>query len=142
MNMLTLFTKGDLTFQIYGHWAKWAVYLRISFSWFLRILGLSAGVGILLHYDIFRKLAVGIGCFTIATVYWKHPYRAYLRHVQILGEQIEPVFQQAGVPYIPFGELAMPAMIFNCLVDVGFSLWLIHYFTRPQVVAQFRKIKT
>lgn len=124
--------------EVYGHWPRWAALLRYSFSWSQRILGLTAGCGILLHRELFRRLALVIACFTISTVYWKHPYAAYYLHTKRVMAQTNILFVQNGLPAIPFQSLVMPAMILNCLLDIGFCLWLIHYFTRPEVIAQFK----
>ena len=142
MTMVVLATQSHWYIDdLYAHWPQWAAVVRYTFSWFQRLLGLTAGVGILLRRDLFRKLALVIACFTISTVYWKHPYVAYYFHTQKITAIINQAYLQAGLPPISANDIVMPALILNCLLDIGFSLWLIAYFTKPGVVLQFQENK-
>ena len=72
-----LIVDRDMYVYFYSYWPTWLIMLRYSFSWFQRILGLAAGIGILSLKEIGRRIALFIGCFTILTIYWKHPYAGF-----------------------------------------------------------------
>lgn len=136
-NMLWVVTHyGDYR-AIYSHWPYGWFIARYSFSIFQRVVGLTAGVGILCFKDFARKLAFVIGCFTISTIYIKHPYFAYKNHTAILDQQVAPILRAYGLP-ISFSPWTFQAMFLNCLLDVGFWLVFIYYFTRPQIKSLFK----
>ena len=66
---------------------EWIV-ARYAFSWFQRLVGILAAVGILARREIARRLGIALGCFTVLTVYWKHPYAAVLLHTQHLDKTL------------------------------------------------------
>lgn len=141
MNIYTLSSQTNWYLnEVYAHWPRWAAILRYSFSWFQRIIGLTAGCGLLKRWDISRKIILALACFTISTVYWKHPYVAYYYHTQRVVEEYGPQLASMGLGQIAFEPIVMPALILNCLLDIGFNLAVVYYFTRPKVVSQFKRI--
>lgn len=124
----------------YSYWLPWLMVLRYAFSWFQRVLGILAAVGLLALNDLARKLAILIGTFTILTVYWKHPYAAYRAHTEYLDAVFGPLFHQLGAPAgFKIASYTLAAVILNCALDVAFSGALVYFFTRPAVKAQFKK---
>src|SRR3989338_9777350 len=51
-----LIVDRDMYVYLYSYWPTWLIMLRYSFSWFQRILGLAAGIGILSLKEIGRRI--------------------------------------------------------------------------------------
>ena len=146
MHMITLVSSKDWYFTLYSYLDAGTIELRYAFSWFQRILGLLAGIGLLFHKNIFRILSMVIAWFTITTIYWKHPIKAFEAHSQILDRS--PVYQKAleelraivgGEYYIPsFSDLSIISSIIHGILDIIFCGALIYYFTRPQIIEFFK----
>ena len=115
---------------------EWLVAVRYCFSWFQRILGLTIAIGILRLNNTLRKLGIVFGIFVICTVYWKHPYPAFLSHANYLDQQVGQLL--AAAPGITFSSLTRISMIGHCILDIVFWSIFIYYFTRPIVKEQFK----
>ena len=133
MHMHKLAGDREWYLETYAYMPEWLAWTRYSFSWFQRILGISAGIGILLYKDVFRKLAIIIGVFTICTVYWKHPYEGFKRHTQYL-DQVFPEMTEIAT----FSSITGYAVLGHIMLDVIFQGWLIYYLTRPKVKSYFK----
>lgn len=138
VHMHKLFVDYDWYVASYGYWPTWLMVLRYCFSWFQRILGLIAGMGILRLKDTARKIAICIGWFTILTIYWKHPYDAFEKHAVYLDQHYGYIFQMMGYPKLSFVPLTLPALIIQYVLDILFCGVMIYYFTRPAVKAHFK----
>lgn len=121
----------------YNYWPADLIVLRYAFSWFQRLLGILAGVGILMQKNPARLLAMGIAWFTMLTLYWKHPYPAFLLNAQNLDKQYGHIIAAAGVPGVSFASLAFVSLIVQFIGDIAFCSTLIYFFTRPPVKKQF-----
>ncbi len=121
-----------------------------------RIVGLITAGGLLLRKEWARQLFLTLCIFTLATLYWKHPY-AVFENIAIYQEY------SAGINALPPGtvtESSYPiypvergayalrrpliprlAQILHSLIDLVFCGWAVYYFTRPGVCAAFRKEK-
>lgn len=117
-------------FEYYSYLPAWLAKSRYAFSWFQRIYGLTCGIGILFYKDIFRKGLIILGVFVISTVYWKHPYAAFLKHTQYLSHKIPGD--------LPFEAMTLISVIIHILLDVCFQGYLIYYLTRPNVRSHFK----
>ena len=140
LHMQTLFLEVDRVFEIYGHWPKWLFVCRYSFSWFQRILGFTAAIGILFKKDIFRKILIWLGVFTVVMAPIKHPYKGIVRYTAILDRDLAPVLTEImGIKHAGFSHLAFPAML--CLWALDFIFWavFIRYFTRPRIKELYKK---
>lgn len=137
IHMHTLIVKKDWYWEVYAYYPGWLIALRYSFSWLQRIVGLSVAAGTLLLNNMFRKLAIILGMFTIATVYLKHPYTGFARHTAILDEQYGSVIRSFGIAEFSFQSLTVAAMIVHWLLDIGFWCFWIWYFTRPHIKEYF-----
>ncbi|MFA4989430.1 MAG: hypothetical protein WC576_01520 [Candidatus Omnitrophota bacterium] len=109
------------------------ILARYILSIALRIVLIISGIGILFRRDIFRKAILGISFFTIATVYWKHPVICFKR--VLLWKINQGVLPIDVLPKIDM--LSWFSAIICSLMDIGFTLCLIYYFTRPKVKKQF-----
>lgn len=145
MHMLTLASSKSWYLALYSYMDPAVVELRYLFSWLQRIAGLTAGIGLLYYKNFSRKLAIVIGWFTIATIYWKHPITAFKEHAQILDSsqtslQLANILKQTGgaEAYVPsFSELAVLSSIVHSALDITFCALLIYYFTRPEIIDFF-----
>jgi hypothetical protein len=121
----------------YNYWPDWLFYTRYCFSWLQRIVGICVGIGLLNGRELARRVAIWLGVFTIATLYWKHHYPAFVRHCQYLDSQFGDVFKNYEFD-ISFTSMALPAMIVHCLLDILFFGLLIYCLTRPSVKKYFQ----
>jgi len=137
MHMHKLLTEGAQYANIYSYLPAWLITVRYSFSWLQRIIGIFTGFGILAKKEIARKIAIAIGCFTILTVYWKHPYPAVKLHTQYLEEQFGYILAQTGTG-VTFPSMALFAVIALCICDIIFWGISIYFLTRPAVKNQFK----
>lgn len=135
--MMMLIFKARWYWGYYHYYPIWFLTIRYIFSWLQRILGLSCGVGILFGKDIFRKIAIAIGIFTICFGYWKHPVDGFVNHIHEL-ERMGILFK--GIR--PGNEsdiylLARISAFASWFADTVFWGWFIFYFTRKKVKDQF-----
>lgn len=134
----TLIFARDWYWHNYSYLSSTLILTRYLFSWSLRILGLVAAIGILRLRNSCRWLAIAIGCFTVLTLYWKHPYQAFLIHARYLDQNLGFIFKQAGHPEISFAALTVLAIITHYVLDIIFWWFLIFYLTRLSVRKHFR----
>lgn len=113
--------------------AQYLIFGRYVLSIAIRIILIVTGLGILFRKEIFRDLILALSFFTIATVYWKHPLVVFQRIFSLKVAQ--GALPSVIIPKI--NMLSWACVILNSLVDIGFSLCLIYYFTRPKVREQF-----
>lgn len=134
MHMLKLVVERQVYAEYYAYLPAWLLTARYSFSWFQRLCGILAGAGILARKELARKLALAIGWFTLATVYWKHPYPAVKVHVKYIDPQFGYFISQIGVPLSTIVLLSVVGLI---LCDAVFWGIFLYYFSRPSVKRQF-----
>lgn len=130
VHIQTLIVDMEWYFYTYSYLPHWLAVCRYSFSWFQRIFGLTAGIGIFFYRDVFRKMLLILGIFTITTVYWKHPYQGVKQHVLILKETVPN--------YVYSEKIVLASVIFLITLDVVFQGAVIYYFTRPSVKKSFK----
>jgi hypothetical protein len=132
-----LVTEKDLYERYYSYLPAGLLAARYSFSWFQRIIGILAGVGILARKEMARKLAFFIGGFTILTIYWKHPYEAVQFHTQHLDQSLGHLLSWTGtgVTFSGLTPFVVAALIAS---DIIFWSIFFYFFTRPSVKCQFK----
>jgi len=119
--------------SLFGAFSEQAVRARYLFSVLFRILLITAGIGIILRKELFRRLLVLLSGFTIVTIFFKHPLSCF--------RGITDVMSAKGT--LPEVFLKNPEMfvwimfLYNCLLDLGVSVWMIYFFTRPEVKELF-----
>jgi hypothetical protein len=142
LHINTLYRYSDWYTGIYGYWPEWLIDLRYAFSWIQRIIGIMTAIGILFLNNLYRRIGILLGCFTIITIYWKHPYQAFLKSNMILDEQLGPLFehiglqdylQSIGLAPLSFASYTVAAIVFHSLLDILFWFGFIYYFTRPEI---------
>lgn len=138
LHISTLIFSRDWYWYNFNYLPPAVLITRYLFSWVQRILGVVSGLGILCLKNFYRRLALAIAWFTIFALPWKHPYRAFLNHAQLLDELLGFLFKKAGHSEISFTALAVPALITHYVLDIVFCASLIYYFTRPEVKKHFK----
>jgi len=115
------------------------IYLRYIFSIIFRIIELACGLGIFYRKEAFRRLAIFISWFTIAVVYWKHPFNALVRHEQIVVDNIYPVAgsRLSSLAYTEFITWVSLGILYA--IDIGIAALAIYYFTRPRIKEEFKR---
>lgn len=117
------------------------IIVRYFVSIGLRIVGLIAGIGILFRKNLFRRLALALSFFTILTIYWKHPINCFRIIFDRIGQQIlatSAIADQALTVIKLLQSVMWVTLVIVYIIDLGFSICLIYYFTRPKVKEQFR----
>jgi uncharacterized membrane protein YphA (DoxX/SURF4 family) len=136
IQMQVLIMKKQWYFEIYGHMPLWLATVRYGFSWFQRIAGIMAALGLLTFNKIGRWIAIGISIFTMATIYWKHPYSAFLAHAQGLDRQYNYLSLNNNFG-VSFESLALAAMLVQYALDIGFCLSVLYILSRPRIKSVF-----
>jgi hypothetical protein len=136
-HIIKLIGDEALYVRIYSYLSPEWLVTRYAFSWFQRLVGILAGVGILARRELARKIGFVLGGFTILTVYWKHPYAAVLLHNQDLDRRLGHLLSWTGTGVTfawvtPFSVAALIAC------DIIFWAVFFYFFTRPPVKSQFK----
>ena len=143
VHMHKLYVDYDYYHQIYSHWPPWLLKLRYAFSWLQRIAGITAAIGVLFYNNLCRRLVFAIGIFTISTVYWKHPYTAFLKHTHSLDQQYSHVLADInaslGTANLSFAQFTRVSQVTHWILDISFWTFWMWYFSRPRVKAPFIK---
>jgi len=137
IHMHKLAVEAQWYANTYSYLPHHLMVARYYFSWLQRIIGLLVGIGLLAQKEIARKIGIAIGCFTILTIYWKHPYPAFKLHTQYLDQQFGYILAQSGIR-ATFSSVALPAVIIHCIGDIIFWGIFIYFFTRSSVKNQFK----
>jgi hypothetical protein len=140
-HMGKLITDHGDYMRYYSYLAGFA-YVRYAFSWFQRIVGISVGIGLLFEKKWSRTIGLCLGAFTVLTVYWKHPYPAFLEHTRYLDKVYGSLLRQWNVPSsLTFESVTVAGVIAHCVLDVLFWLAFYYYMTRPGVRSRFTEIR-
>ena len=138
--MITLL-NADRYWHLFQDLPPPALMGRYVASWAARAVGLAAGIGILQGRERFRRLAIVLGCGTVATVQWKHPYGGFVRHIGDLERRLPDLMQQGWEAIAQLGidrsDMIGTIVIIARLQEIALALLLIWYFTRPRVNAYF-----
>ncbi|MGE0268553.1 MAG: hypothetical protein AB7S78_08885 [Candidatus Omnitrophota bacterium] len=118
-----------------------SLLIRFSGSITLRILTIILAAGILSYKNRFRKALIFLSIYNILTVYWKHPYEAFVnwdRYYQISPEKINTlIYRILGNMAIDYQTIKIISVAAACISDVLFYGAIIYYFTRPPVKQRF-----
>ncbi|HLF18152.1 MAG TPA: hypothetical protein VI749_04565 [Candidatus Omnitrophota bacterium] len=121
--------------QLFLPMPEWVFQVRFCFSILLRSALIAISVGLIYRNELARKAVIAIAVFTIATIYWKHPYYVF-ENIAIMVEQ-----QYFGAPIkqLQFPEFPRISMLVYIAVDLIIAGVLIYYFTLPSVVRFYKK---
>ena len=114
------------------------ILIRYFISIILLILGVITGVGILRLKDIFRKIAIFIGFFTLYTYIVEGPLFAFKSMPKFVELQLAGLVSAGEIPESIIYPVIWGSIIISAIIDFGFAVCLIYFFTRPQVKEQVR----
>ena len=115
------------------------VRIRYFVSIINRFLVLVSAVGILFLKDIFRKIGLLLCFLTVCVLPWKHPFFTF----KDLAEKATQDVLSAMPPVdILTRELIFKISLWSSvaivyIIDIGFAVAFIYYFTRPKVKSLF-----
>lgn len=139
IHMHVLFMQRSWYWDLFQYLPSWMIFCRYGFSWFQRFFGLCVIVGVLRLQEIWRRIMIGLGYFTIVTIFLKHPYHGFKQHTQMLDERFGEYLVLAGFRDYSFSDLTVWAMLVAWFLDIGFALGYIAYLSRPSVKSYFDK---
>ena len=82
---------------------------------------------------------MAIAVFTIATLYWKHYYPAYLVHCQNLDMELGGMFKDRDLSQFSFVRFCIPSLVVHWTADILFWGALLYYLTRSSVKNYFQE---
>lgn len=106
------------------------IRIRFFVSYILRVFGLASGIGVICLNNNFRKILLGLSCFSILTIFLRHTYNSFLLYTT-------PIYSHEKVPDFSLQSFTWAAVITSWTIEIGFSLLVIYYFTRPHVIRSF-----
>ncbi|MBF0123188.1 MAG: hypothetical protein HQL21_07290 [Candidatus Omnitrophica bacterium] len=122
------------TYEAYRHinheWPENIIKIRFVISYVLRLVGLCAGIGILCFSNVLRKGLLWLSVFSVMTLPLRHTYSAQFIYS-------EPLYRLRGSMF-SLETFVWIAVILRWMIDGIFSLCVIYYFTRPQVMKHFK----
>lgn len=113
---------------------EWMIHVRYVGSYLFRIIGLSCGIGLLFRVNWVRKFLVWFSWYCLITLPLRHTYSAmlpYAGHVYL--------YHPMSISLKAFTWLNV---VIRWIIDGTFSIAVIYYFTRPNVVKQFKGEET
>lgn len=102
------------------------------------VAGIISGIGVFFLKDIFRKIALFVGGYTIFTYFVLGPL-TFKNIPAFIDMNVNEMISTAPV----LSESTASAIIWSItsiglVVDFGFALCLVYFFTRPKVKEQFK----
>lgn len=123
--------------EIYNYLPPWQVELRYWLEWLWRILEISIGVGLLRGNPLWRKIAIILALFCLATLYWKYNQPAYMNHYQLLDDQYKGMFEARRLWEWSFVRMSKIFLIVHYVLNILFYGSLLFYLTRRGVKNYF-----
>jgi len=117
---------------------KWLIITRYIFSIILRIAIIYITLGVLYYNERARKLLIAVAVFTIVTVSWKHPYRAF-ETTALMTEQAWGLDTSQGLNYPQFPWISMLVYV---IADILIAAVTIFCLTLPSIKALFKNEKS
>jgi hypothetical protein len=139
--MFTLYAQKDWYFGLYGYMPDGLAAARYLFSWFQRVFAIVVAAGLMRFKEIYRKILIGFCLFVMATLYWKHPYAAFLEHTRVLDRKFGHMLSSPSVPNlkITFESLVIPSLVGHYVLDIVFCCAVIYFLIREPVKKLFTK---
>ncbi len=125
--------------HLFDYLSDWQITVRYCGSWLLRILGISAGIGLLEGSKIARRIAIGISIYSILTLYWKHYYPAFTMPCQLMSEAYESIYRQLLAHGWSLDRLCTTAWTAQNAIDFVFHFVLLCYLYRPSIQKYFQR---
>lgn len=133
IDLLRCMPNFDLYARVNHEWPDFLLRLRFAGSYVFRLIGIIGALGVLFLYEPCRRFMVGFSWYALFTLPLRHTYQGHLFFCEPIYEQYGSSFSLATFTWI--------AVIIRWLIDGGFSLLFIYYFTRPGVMFCFEACK-
>ena len=130
LDLLRHMPSYSLYTLINHEWPKSIIGIRFVGSYVFRLIGLAMGIGVLFLNNNARKFLIGFSYYCIITLPLRHTYSAQLFFSQQIYHQYGSVFSLQVFTWL--------AVIIRWFIDGIFSLILIYYFSRPNVISNFK----
>ncbi len=121
----------DLYVRVNHEWPEWIIRIRFIGSYVFRLIGVVTGIGVLCLNGHLRKFLIGFSVYVLFTLPLHHTYSAQLFFS-------EPIYRARGSMF-SLETFTWIDIILRWLIDGLFSLMVISYFSRPKVIAFFKK---
>lgn len=144
LSLNTIIALLDFNYYLYlfQYLPKELIIFRYFISWMDRSIEFILGVGILCLNDMARKLLIATRIFIIVTIHLKHPLQGLGNHIQHLGREGLINIKYLEAQGISFQKLTWMGTMGACAFDILIALFLIYFFTRPKIRAQFQPAST
>lgn len=138
MSVLSLETQWYS--QMFQFMPAWLVGLRYGFSWTQRVVGIACAAGLLYTKEIFRKITIALGVFTLLTLKWKHPVEGFRNAYYYAGEKSAELFRAvvAQNPDITLEQIIQWSVMTMWALEFIFWVCVMFYLTRPNVKTRFQ----
>ena len=103
----------------------WLIPIRYCFSLGLCIFGIAVAVGLLARKEVFRKLGIGLGVFTLLTIYWKHQPATFFRHTEYLTEKYAYSYSGLMIDFSVFAKDALITLYVSEFIFWGFLYFIL-----------------
>ncbi len=115
------------------------IFYRYIGSISVRLLTIAVAVGLLFNKEICRKFMILIALLTIIFIYWKHP--SFI--LEEGAKEVAAACSSSGACNAQLkdfisGYLPWIMLVLLYIRDIGFSLAVIYYFTRPKIKERFK----
>ena len=136
--LILIYTSLDLlrympSYEFYSkvnhEWPDFILRIRFFGSYLFRFAGLVLGVGVLCLNEFSRKFLIGLSWYSLFTLPLRHTYQAHLFFC-------EPIYIHHGSSF-SLSTFTWISVVIRLIIDGVFSLWAIHYFSRPYVIKVF-----
>lgn len=114
------------------------ILIRYFISVAVLILGVITGIGLLRLKNIFRKMALFLGFFTLYTYILESPFFVFKNMPEYVEQQFISIASTGAIPESIIYAILWTSIIVSLVIDFGFAGGLIYFFTRPKVKEQFR----
>lgn len=132
-------TKADTWKLLFQPLPEGIVYIRFLISVIVLILGVISGIGVLFLKDIFRKIALFLGFFALYAYLIEAPFFTFRNMPQFIKQAaMHAAATIPGVVESTYSLVLWTTMIISWIIDLGFAICLIYFFTRTKVKAQFK----
>lgn len=150
LNQMGALAGYDHYRQLFQDSPEGFIRFRYFVSWTARWLGLVFGIGLFFRKEFFRKALIFLSWGTIAVVYWKHPHAGFVRHIQMMNDQMAakgaPFSPESVIQYVQawnISWLTESSFAWLCVAviivwEVCVALGVIFFLTRPPVKSLFR----
>lgn len=101
------------------------------------LLAIISGVGILCSRNIFRKIAVFLGIFNIVDYFIEIPFFLLRNFPGYINQPVAELTKNSSIPPDVFSTIYWVLTIIGWIIDFGFAVAMVYYFTRRRVKEQF-----